>query len=94
MISRALLLALASAAVVPVLAHGGHDQEPLGADTDWATRHLAGMQSHVCSIPYKPSNLSQRSIISPTSTPALSSHSTITTLHWHGHPTKSHVPTV
>ncbi|CAF9940147.1 MAG: hypothetical protein HETSPECPRED_002179 [Heterodermia speciosa] len=41
MVSKAFLLALASAVVVPVLAHGGHDQEPLSADTDWATRHLA-----------------------------------------------------
>ena len=48
MFLKPLILALASSAVVPVLAHGGHDQEPLSADTDWATRHLAGMQFHGC----------------------------------------------
>ena len=49
MVSRAFLLALVSSTVVPILAHGGHDQEPLSADTDWATRHLAGINSHVYS---------------------------------------------
>ena len=23
-------------------AHGGHDQQPVAADADWATRHMAG----------------------------------------------------
>lgn len=28
--------------VAYVHAHGGHDQQPVAADADWATRHMAG----------------------------------------------------
>jgi len=27
------------------LAHGGHEQQPIPADADWATRHMAGKDS-------------------------------------------------
>lgn len=39
---RAIVLFTAVAALSAplVLAHGGHDQQPVSADADWATRHL------------------------------------------------------
>lgn len=28
-----------------VVAHGGHEQQPIPGDADWATRHMAGTTS-------------------------------------------------
>lgn len=36
---------LALAFVAYTQAHGGHDQQPIAPDADWATRHMAGEES-------------------------------------------------
>ena len=36
---------LALAFVAYTQAHGGHDQQPVAPDADWATRHMAGEES-------------------------------------------------
>lgn len=33
---------IALAFVAYTQAHGGHDQQPVAPDADWATRHMAG----------------------------------------------------
>jgi hypothetical protein len=36
---------LALAFVAYTQAHGGHDQQPIAPDANWATRHMAGKHS-------------------------------------------------
>ena len=36
---------LALALVAYTQAHGGHDQQPIAPDANWATRHMAGEES-------------------------------------------------
>lgn len=41
------LSALFLVAIAPSRAHSGHEQIPVPADADWATRHMAGWSIHL-----------------------------------------------
>ncbi|KAK1080984.1 hypothetical protein LTR48_007604, partial [Friedmanniomyces endolithicus] len=44
-----LRIAAASALLTLVLAHGGHDQQPIPADADWTVRHMSE-EHHITSF--------------------------------------------
>ena len=76
----------------PILAHGDHSHEqiPVAADADWATRHMAGSrlsQSPITAVENS-QTLQKNTTLTP-STPIPSSNSTTSTPPACGHPTTS-----